>query len=221
MHIASRELGILGTNGIVGASIGIATGAALAAQLQGTSDIAVAFFGDGAINQGMFHEAVNLASIWSLPVVFVCENNQYAQSAAIADMVAIKDLSTRAQSYGIPGHAVDGMDVYTVWNAARSAVERARSGRGPSLVVADTWRFFGHMVGDTERYRTAEDHDRWRQRDPIDALQSQFQEFGAEDLADIESMVIAEVDDAERIARHSPDPHIDSAFTDVYGSSHA
>lgn len=221
MHIASRDLGILGTNGIVGASIGIATGAALAAQIQGTGDIAVAFFGDGAINQGMFHEALNLASIWSLPVVFVCENNQYAQSAAIADMVAIEDLSTRSQSYGIPGHAVDGMDVYAVWQAARSAAERARSGQGPSLIVADTWRFLGHMVGDTERYRTVEDHDRWRQRDPIGALESQLQQLGRHDFADLRSTVTAAVDKAEQFARNSPDPHVDRAFTDVYGSTDA
>jgi pyruvate dehydrogenase E1 component alpha subunit len=219
MHIASRELGILGTNGIVGASIGIATGAALAAQVQGTSDVAIAFFGDGAINQGMFHEALNLASIWSLPVVYVCENNQYAQSAAIADMVAIEDLSTRSSSYGIPGDAVDGMDVFAVWNAARSAVEHARTGKGPSLIVADTWRFLGHMVGDTERYRTVEDHDRWRQRDPIDSLRSELASRIAGDFDALQASVTAAVDDAEYIARNSPSPEMSSAFTDVYGSA--
>lgn len=221
MHIASQELGILGTNGIVGASIGIATGAALAAQVQGTSDIAVAFFGDGAINQGMFHEALNLASIWSLPVVFVCENNQYAQSAAIADMVAIDDLSVRSKSYGIPGHAVDGMDVFAVWAAARSAVERARTGQGPSLIVADTWRFLGHMVGDTERYRTVEDHDRWRQRDPVDSLRMELKAHDGETQDALRGEVVQEVDRAEQTARNSPVPAAASAFIDVYGSDHA
>jgi acetoin:2,6-dichlorophenolindophenol oxidoreductase subunit alpha len=221
MHIADRELGILGTNGIVGASMGIATGAALAARLQGTRDVAVAFFGDGAINQGMFHEALNLASIWALSVVFVCENNHYAQSAAISDMVAVTDLSRRAASFGMQGIPVDGMDVYQVWSATTEAVGKARRGNGPTLLVADTWRFSGHMVGDTERYRSPDDHGRWRTRDPIDAVWSDIDSEMPVDpergRAAVERQVRDLVDDAERRARANPAPAATDAFTDVYG----
>lgn len=218
MHIAVHDLGLLGTNGIVGASIGIATGAALAAQLQSTTDVAVSFFGDGAINQGIFHEALNLASIWKLPVIFVCENNQYAQSAAIRDMVNVDKLETRASAYGIPGLGVDGMDIYDVWSSARDAVARARAGRGPTLLVAETWRYLGHMVGDTERYRTDDDQARWQQRDPLAALRSQLTHVGEEDLRAVESGVKAAIDAAESQARESALPESETAFRDVYGA---
>jgi TPP-dependent pyruvate/acetoin dehydrogenase alpha subunit len=219
MHLASRSLGLLGTNGIVGASIGIATGAALAAKLADSSVVAVAFFGDGAINQGIFHEALNLASIWSLPVLYVCENNQYAQSAPIAEMAAVADLTDRAASYAIPGERVDGMDVSAVWQAAARAVARARDGRGPTLLVAETWRYLGHMVGDTEIYRTPAETEPWRERDPIAQLERWLLELGipAAELERRAATVKAAVDDAEAAAKASPVPALATAFTDVYG----
>jgi acetoin:2,6-dichlorophenolindophenol oxidoreductase subunit alpha len=222
MHAASAELGILGTNGIVGASIGIATGAALAFTLRREDRVAVAFFGDGATNQGLFHEALNLAAIWSLPCVFVCENNHFAQSAAIEEMVAVDRLSRRADAYGMPGVDVDGMDVRAVAGAAADAVARAREGGGPTLLVADTWRFLGHMVGDTEIYRTAEQSDPWRAKDPIVRLAGELVGAGAatrEQVDDTLAAARAEVDSAEATARAAAAPDRSAAFDDVYGEA--
>lgn len=222
MHVAARDLGILGTNGVVGASIGLATGAALAARLQRSQDVAVAFFGDGAINQGIFHEALNLASIWNLPCVYVCENNHYAQSSAVEEMSSIRDLSARAQGYGIPGLSVDGMDVYRVWEASHMAVSRARSGKGPTLIVADTYRFLGHHVGDTEIYRTAGERDSWKTRDPILRLERELLAGGLlteDSLGEIRLDVARVIDDAEAAAVVDPMPVAEAAYADVYGSS--
>src|SRR5688572_19827060 len=141
MHIGVRELGILGTNGIVGAGIGLATGAALAAQQQESGDVAVAYFGDGASNQGVLAESFNLAAIWKLPVIFVCENNHFAQSATLEEMVAQPEIRRRGEAYGVPSFDVDGMDVEAVANAAAEAVARARAGAGPTFLVADTYRY--------------------------------------------------------------------------------
>jgi acetoin:2,6-dichlorophenolindophenol oxidoreductase subunit alpha len=222
MHAASARDGVLGTNGIVGASIGIATGAALQARLDGSDRVAVAFFGDGATNQGIFHEALNLASIWSLPCVFICENNQYAQSAPIAEMVRVADLSRRADAYGIPGEGVDGMDVVAVHEAAVAATTRARSGSGPSLIVAETWRYLGHMVGDTEIYRHADDAVVWRERDPIVRLGERLLACDAatEDvLEEVRQRAVQAMEDAERAARAATVPSRDRAFTDVYAGA--
>lgn len=219
MHAGVAPHGILGTNGIVGASIGVATGAALAAQLRGQDNVSVAFFGDGAINQGIFHESLNLAAIWSLPVIYVCENNQYAQSAALRDMVANPDLTARANAYGIPTHAVDGMDVAAVYRAAASAVGRARTGQGPTLLVADTYRFLGHMVGDTEIYRDSAEVDRWRARDPIPRLTAELVErglMGPDAVETVERAATQLVDQAEEFARRSAAPPVATAYLDVY-----
>jgi len=220
MHVGDRELGILGTNGIVGASIGIATGAALASRLGVRQGIAVAYFGDGAMNQGIFHEALNLASIWSLPCVYVCENNHFAQSAAIHDMVNISDLARRADAYGMPGVAVDGMDVAAVYEQAAAAVTRARDGNGPTLIVADTWRFLGHMVGDTEIYRSAEDNDSWRGRDPITQLEESMTKLGhpPPELDAIAEEARQAVEAAEAAARSAPWPDLETAQRNVYAS---
>lgn len=219
MHAASAELGILGTNGIVGASIGIATGAALSFSVVSSDRVAVAFFGDGATNQGIFHEALNLASIWTLPCLFVCENNHFAQSAHIDDMVNVDRLSRRADAYGIPGVDVDGMDVSAVAAAAAHAVGRARAGDGPTLMVAETWRYLGHMVGDTEIYRTAEQGDPWRARDPIERLIARLHEAGAASVETTDAILrsaVGRVDAAEAAARQAPSPDRSTALTDVY-----
>jgi TPP-dependent pyruvate/acetoin dehydrogenase alpha subunit len=219
MHIGVQELGILGTNGIVGASIGIATGAALASQLADDGAVAVAYFGDGAINQGLFHESMNLAAVWSLPVVFVCENNQYAQSARLSDMVCNTDLASRGAPYGVVATAVDGMDVLAMHQVATAAVTRAREGGGPTLIVADTYRFLGHMIADTQIYREATEVDGWRSRDPIEHLARVLTADGMTDteLANLRRAARDRVDVAEVFARASPPPEAALAHHDVYG----
>ena len=168
MHIADTSKGNLGANGVVGAGIPIATGAALTAKTLGSDRVAVSFFGDGAANQGSFHESLNLAAIWKLPVVFVCENNQYAESLPTKKAFAIEDISVRASSYGIPGVKVDGCDVRAMYDAAGEAVRRARAGQGPTLLVAETYRHEGHYYGDPRRYQSKEEIESWRTRyDPL------------------------------------------------------
>lgn len=219
MHIGVKELGVLGTNGIVGAGIGIATGAALAAKLKGDGTVAVSYFGDGASNQGVLAEAFNLAAIWKLPVVFVLENNHYAQSAAIEKMVAQADLSKRGEAYGVPSVNVDGMDLPAVFEAADAAVRRARAGEGPSFLVFDTYRYLGHMAGDTEIYRSAEEVEAAKANDPITRLLTQLIEQGViteEEWAATEKRLVEEVEAAEQFARNSPYPERAEAFTDVY-----
>ncbi|MDR6989196.1 pyruvate dehydrogenase E1 component alpha subunit [Paenarthrobacter nitroguajacolicus] len=218
MHIGVKELGILGTNGIVGAGIGLATGAALAAQSQGTDNVAVAYFGDGATNQGVLAEAFNLAAIWNLPVVFVCENNHFAQSATLEEMVAQPELRRRGEAYGLPSVDVDGMDVEAVSNVTTEAVLRARAGQGPTFIVADTYRYLGHMAGDTEIYRTAEQVEQWKRRDPIAKLANRLLESGVLDEAELQSIAdsaVAAIDAAEAFAKASPFPDVASAFTQV------
>jgi acetoin:2,6-dichlorophenolindophenol oxidoreductase subunit alpha len=220
MHIAVRELGIFGTNGIVGSSIGIATGAAFAMKYNGEKNIAIAYFGDGGINQGIFHECLNLAAIWRLPCVYVCENNHFAQSAPVEEMVAGNDLAGRSRSFGIPGLGVDGMDVYAVWLEARAAIQRARTGEGPSLLVADTYRFLGHMVGDTEIYRTRAQREIWQLRDPIAKLEQELVDLHLVSMDELKSerAAIAEViTAAERTAVEAELPPAETAFADVYG----
>lgn len=219
MHIAVQELGILGTNGIVGAGIGLAVGAALASSLGKADAVAIAYFGDGAANQGTLAESMNLAAIWSLPVVFVCENNHYAQSSPIEKMVAQPQISRRGEAYGVVSHDVDGMDVMAVYSVATEAVRRARSGQGPSLVVADTYRYLGHMVDDTQMYRQGTEVDTWRSKDPIERIAARLTEAGllnADGRAQVALDATRAVDEAERFARKSPPPAVDLAFTDVY-----
>jgi pyruvate dehydrogenase E1 component alpha subunit len=220
MHLAARDVGIIGTNGIVGASIGLATGAALAAKHRLDNTVAIAYFGDGAMNQGIFHEALNLAAVWRLPCIYVCENNHFAQSSRVEDMVSISDLSARAASYGIPGVGVDGMDVVAVAEAASGALERARSGKGPSLIVADTYRYLGHMIGDTEIYRSKEEVADWKPRDCLARLEADLSIEGLLDdtlLAREHATVRGTLDDADRFARSSPKPDPVTALSQVYG----
>lgn len=218
MHIGVQKLGILGTNGIVGAGIGLATGAALAASLRNTDEVAVAYFGDGGSNQGVLAESMNLAAIWRLPVIFVCENNHYAQSSAIERMFAQPQISQRGPAYGVPAVDVDGMDVAAVYDAAMAAVTRARARGGPTLIVADTYRFLGHMADDTQMYRALAEVDEWRQKCPIERLANTLIEAGVItqlQRADMVAEIQLEVDDAERFARSSLPPEAGWAFTDV------
>jgi pyruvate dehydrogenase E1 component alpha subunit len=219
MHIAVPELGILGTNGVVGGGIGIATGAALAAVMRGGHEVIVTYFGDGASNQGVLAESMNLAAVWRLPVIFVCENNQYAQSTRYVDVTAQPVIRRRGEAYGVTSIDVDGMDILAVYQAASQAVARARAGRGPTLIVADTYRFLGHMAGDTEMYRDAAEVAEWRKRDPIAGLARRLREAGLMDASGLEaaeSEAREKVDAAEAFATASPAPALSVAFADVY-----
>ena len=168
MHIADTAKGNLGANGVVGGGIPIATGAALTASYTGSDRVAVSFFGDGGVNQGTFHESANLAAIWKLPVIFVCENNQYAETNPVKDAFAIQDLSQRAAGYGMPGVRANGQDVGEIHRVAGEAIARARAGGGPTFIVAETYRFEGHYYGDPQVYRTKAEIEEWRaKRDPL------------------------------------------------------
>lgn len=171
MHIYDPIWGFLGTNGIVGASVPLGAGAALAAQLRGSTQVAVSFFGDGAVNNCAFHEGVNMAAIWKLPVVFVCENNLYATETPFAKVTLNTDVASRGAAYGIPGISVDGNDVLTVYETAADAIQRARSGRGPTLIECRTYRPLGHFEGDPGvGYRTRDEIAEWKKRDPINRI---------------------------------------------------
>jgi pyruvate dehydrogenase E1 component alpha subunit len=219
MHIADIDKGILGANGIVGGGQGIATGAGLSAKLLGNGRVSVCFFGDGALNQGILHESMNLASIWKLPVIYVCENNQFAMSARVQNMTAVEDPAVRAVAYGMPGVNVDGMDVLAVFRAASEAVERARAGQGPSFIVATTYRFLGHHVGDPLNYRTKEEVDVWREKDAIERLRGYMLDnrVATEDeIAEIEKDVQAKVDLASTSAKEAVEPDAKILMDDIY-----
>jgi acetoin:2,6-dichlorophenolindophenol oxidoreductase subunit alpha len=219
MHIADVDAGILGANGIVGGGIGLATGAALAAQLAGRDEVTLCFFGDGALNQGVLHEAANLAAIWKLPVIYVCENNQYAMSARADAFTSVPDPTVRASAYGFPGVSCDGMDVLAVYRTVASAVARARAAQGPALVVCVTYRFFGHHVGDPLNYREQAEVDAWRARDPIEGFQRDLIAHGiltAEQAEAVQADVAREIDAAVAFARSSPEPEIGALMEDIY-----
>lgn len=219
MHIASPELNNLGANGIVGAGIPIGVGAALSSYLRGSGQVAVSFFGDGALAQGAFHEAMNLAALWDLPFVGVVENNQYGEMSGLEEQQAIEDLTARATSYGVPGIDVDGMDVEEVHAAATAAIEAAREGDGPTLLVCETYRFEGHHEGDTEFYRDDDEVIEWRERDPIDTYRKRLDEVGALDDAAWRSMcdeIDAALEDAVDFARSSPFPETERAYENLY-----
>ncbi|MHA6615862.1 thiamine pyrophosphate-dependent dehydrogenase E1 component subunit alpha [Pseudonocardia sp. DLS-67] len=195
MHIADVDTGNLGANGIVGGGIPIAVGAALAQQLGGTGRVVVAFFGDGAANEGAFHEAANLAAVWELPVVFVCENNHYGMSMSADEAFAIEDIASRAAAYGFPGTTVDGNDLQAVYEAVSAAVDRARTGDGPMLVENVTYRWKGHSKSDKNLYRTREEIAEWQGRDPIARFEGAVRAAGG--------LTGAEVDAARKEATHA------------------
>jgi len=219
MHAADPALGILGGNGIVGGGIPYATGAAYSAVLDGIDRICVVFFGEGASNQGSFHEALNLASAWSLPLVFVCENNLYAEMTPFKDSVRVPDVAERAHGYGIPGVIADGTDVLAVREAALAAVSRARAGQGPTLLELKTYRYGGHFQGDPCNYRTRDEEKEWQSRDAIIRLRRQMLSQGLQNEATLESLELrmaAKVAEAVQFALDSPDPEPTSALLSVY-----
>jgi len=222
MHIVSYELGILGANGIVGAGIPIATGAALASRIKGEQRVAVSFFGDGASNEGTFHESLNLAAVWKLPAIFVCENNGYGEFTPASESTSIADIAVRAQSYGIPGVTVDGNDVVAVYAAARELVERARRGEGPALLEAKTYRWEGHVVGEQgfmPAYRDAEELERARANCPIARFSRAVLETGFVEEPELERIRNEVRDSIEAAVRHAQEampPPVEEALTDVF-----
>lgn len=212
MHLYDRSVGLFGTNGIVAAGIGHAVGIGMSARQQGRDDIGVAFFGDGAANHGGFHEALNFAAVQRAPAVFICENNLYATATALKSVTLNPEIASKAASYGMPGVAVDGNDVFAVWLAMKEATERARAGKGPTLIEAKTYRTVGHHEGDPVigTYRTQEELDAWIKRDPIDMFRRKLiEDYGiadAEALAAIEARIETVVEQALTFARNSPEP---------------
>ncbi len=221
MHLADFKVGSLGESGIVGSSIPIATGAALSSKVLNKKSVSLAFFGDGAANQGCLYEAMNLSSVWGLPIVFLCENNQYALSTPAYTVTAGK-IADRAAGFNMPGVRVeDGQSVLAVYDAVRTAVDRARSGKGPSLVEVMTYRFNEHSEGLrlAVDYRNAAEKESWLKRDPIKLFRSYLSENGVADeatLADIESEVAAEIEAAVQFADESPFPELSVAYKDIY-----
>jgi acetoin:2,6-dichlorophenolindophenol oxidoreductase subunit alpha len=219
MHIADLEGGNLGATGIVGSGIPIATGAALAIQMRKEAKLVACFFGDGAANNGAFHESLNLAAIWKLPVLYVCENNQYAMSGPAKAMFAIPSIAGRAAAYGIPGISVDGNDVLAVHAAALEAGRRARRGEGPTLLTCETYRWKGHSRSDANRYRSKEEIAAWKERCPIRRLRFQLEQMGALDAeaaAAMEAAVRDDVEAAVRFAQDSPIPTLADAEAGLY-----
>jgi TPP-dependent pyruvate/acetoin dehydrogenase alpha subunit len=199
--------------------MGIATGAGLSAKLRESRQVCVCFFGEGGNNQGALHENANLASIWKLPVIYFCENNQYAMSMNVARATAVPDIATRAVAYNMPGVAVDGMDVVAVHEAVAKAAERARAGEGPSLIVSTTYRYEGHNIGDPEPYRTKEEKERWRKLDPIERFRQYLVDEGLAsrtETEEIERRVEQKLEDAIAFARESPEPDLALLEDDVY-----
>lgn len=221
MHIADIDLGHLGANGIVGAGLPIATGAAMACRdIHHTKQVVLCFFGDGALNIGEFHESLNLAGLWKLPVVYLCENNRYAISTNVTESCAIKDIAKRAESYAMPGRTVDGMDVLVVRDEVRKAVKRARDGKGPSLLVCQTYRFLGHgRSSDSRSYRTQDEEQEWKARCPIDTLRRKLltaKAVSEDDIANMDADALRKIESAVRFADESPYPSAEDLETDVY-----
>ena len=221
MHISNMELGMLGANGIVGAGPPIAVGAAFSTKFRNTDRVAVSFFGDGASNEGSFHEAANMAALYKLPAIFVCENNGYGEYTAQANHQAIVDVADRAAGYGMPGVVVDGMDAVAVFETAGAAIERARKGEGPTLLEAKTYRFFDHVGvrGMGLSYRTDAELEEWRKRDPIHMFEARLAELGVlgkDQAAAVHEQVLADVKAGIEFAEASPFPAPETLLEDVY-----
>jgi TPP-dependent pyruvate/acetoin dehydrogenase alpha subunit len=218
MHMYAPEYGFMGTNGIVGAGIPMAAGAALSAQLRGSGQVAVCFFGDGAVNSGSFHEGMNLASVWNLPAVFVCENNLFATEMAFSRATKNLSVASRGAAYGMPAVEVDGNDVLSIYEAGEWAIQRARKGDGPTLIECKTYRIVGHHEGDPgTEYRTKEEVESWKSRCPLRMLQEKAVSEGVDPAAfeSIHRETEKWLEDAVEFARQSPEPAANSVFDHV------
>jgi pyruvate dehydrogenase E1 component alpha subunit len=218
MHLTDVSVGMMPSNAIVGANIPIATGAALGFKLRGEERVAISFFGDGAANIGAFHEGINLAAVKDAPVVFVCENNQYAASTHISLTMKIENIADRAGSYGIPGVVVDGMDVIAVREMTEQAVDRARRGKGPTLIEAKTYRFMGHSRGDPGNYRAEDELSDWQSRDPIQKYSNYLVDQGVDQLTleSLEESVDKRINEAVKYALAAPHPDPSETYSHVY-----
>lgn len=221
MHLGDPDAGMIPAIAIVAGGVSVVSGMGLAFKLQKSGQVAACFFGEGATNEGAFHEGVNFAAVQSLPIVYVCENNLYGASTAYHLTTLVPEVADRVAAYGIPSVIVDGMDVVAVRDAMRVAYERAASGGGPTLIEAKTYRFAGHSRGDARKYRERDEEDQWKELDPITRLRDAIVARDPGDearLVAIEAEVAAEIDDAVEFARQSPDPVASDAFTDVYAN---
>ncbi|WP_237658479.1 thiamine pyrophosphate-dependent dehydrogenase E1 component subunit alpha [Ureibacillus xyleni] len=220
MHIADMEVGNLGANGIVAAGLPLGTGAALTSQMKKLGYVVLCFFGDGATNEGAFHESLNLASVWNLPIVFFCENNLYGMSGSIKEMTNIESIAVRGASYGIPSETIDGNDILEVIKATTAAVERARHNNGPTLIEANTYRWEGHSRSDARKYRTREEEKEWKKsNDPIERFKTVLLENGIiteDDFAELNEKAIKQIQDAVEFAESSESPSLDTLMTDIY-----
>ncbi len=219
MHLCEVSVGLLPTFAIVGAGIPVAAGAALTSQVRGTDDAAIALFGDGAANIGAFHEGLNLAAIWKLPVVFICENNHYGEYSRIDLTTPVEDIAVRAVSYDMPGHVVDGQDVDAVSEAVGAALARARAGEGPTLLEMKTYRYAGHSRADPGAYRPEGELERWKERDPIAIYRTRLIEEGEltpEEAGDIEDRAARRIVEAEETAAGSEDATVADMFRYIY-----
>ncbi|EIP3425950.1 thiamine pyrophosphate-dependent dehydrogenase E1 component subunit alpha [Salmonella enterica] len=221
MHIVDVNKGILGANGIVGAGIPIATGSAMASKIKGSDEVTLCFFGDAAINQGTFHEAVNMASVWKLPVVYLCENNGYGVSVPINKVTNTENLSVRAKAYGIPGITVDGENILDVYETVKQAVDNARSGKGPSLIEVIVYRWQGHYCGDPASYRPGEYIIEAHEKDPVTRFKKYLinnKKATVDELDTISNAMKDEIEQAVNFAENSDYPDVSEAFTDVYSN---
>ncbi|WP_376794553.1 thiamine pyrophosphate-dependent dehydrogenase E1 component subunit alpha [Thermogemmatispora sp.] len=219
MHIADVAAGNLGANGVVGGGIPIATGVGLSIKMQGLDRVCLCFFGDGAANEGTFHESLNLAAIWDLPVIFLCENNQYGMSMSVRRAMRCETIAQRAVAYGIPGERVDGNDVFAVYEAVSRAALRARAGQGPTLIEAVTYRYKGHSKSDQNRYRTRDEIRAWQERDPIKRLATYLRDHGLltqEEIEREEAAAYQAIEEAYQFALASPEPDPDALLEGVY-----
>jgi pyruvate dehydrogenase E1 component alpha subunit len=219
MHIADFTINMLGATAVVGAGLPIAVGAGLSIRLRKTNQVVACFFGEGASNQGTFHESINMASAWSLPVIFVCENNLYAMGTRQSRVMNIENVADRAVAYGIPGVTVDGNDVLAVYEASQKAVEQARNGKGPTLIECKTYRHKGHSRVDPAKYRPKEEVEKWLAKDPIRRFKEKLLQTNALteiEIRQVETKVSTEIDEAVRFAIESPNPAPEEALDDVY-----
>ncbi|HLM59019.1 MAG TPA: pyruvate dehydrogenase (acetyl-transferring) E1 component subunit alpha [Pyrinomonadaceae bacterium] len=221
MHLFDADNHFLGGHGIVGGQIPLATGVAFAAKYRGTDSVCLVYFGEAAVNQGAFHESLNMAQLWKLPCIYICENNQYGMGTSLSRAMSLSDVSKKAAAYDMAGEFVDGMDVLAVREATLRAVERARKDGSPSLLEVRTYRFMGHSMSDPGHYRTRAEIERYQERDPIKVFSTTLRESGVLDdagLKEIEDRVRAEVERSVKFADESPEPAPEELFTDIYAS---
>jgi len=219
LHLADVSKGNLGANGVVAGSIGIATGAGVSLKMLKSDRVVICFFGDGASNEGLFYESLNIAALWKLPVIYLCENNYYGMSVAVHRASAVTDLAKKALAFDMPAETVDGMDVLAVREAVAKWISHARAGNGPAFIVANTYRYYGHSRSDPRVYRTREEEKFWKERDPITAFSQKVAERGimtAEEVAALNDQAVQDIEEATEFAVNSPWPEPEELYTDLY-----